>query len=81
MAVLAKQLFFSHVFCFLHFQIHSKVILFKIKGILAFTTDLSTSLSMSPYAQYAQRQDSCFSSHKAWLLQVSKPIGNSAPQR
>lgn len=64
MAVLAKQLFFSHVFYFLRFQINSKVILFGIKGILACATDLSTSLSMFPYAQDAQIQDLCFLSHK-----------------
>lgn len=46
MAALAEQLFFSHTFYLLYFQISSKVILFRIKGILACATDLSTSLSL-----------------------------------
>lgn len=80
MAVLAKQ-FFSHVFYFLHFQINSKVIFFRIKGILACTPDLSTSLFLFLSAWEAQMHDLCFPSYKTYLRQVSKPNGNSALQR
>lgn len=64
MAVLAKHLFFSHVFYVFRFPINSKVTPFGIKGILTCATDLSTSLSMFPYAQDTQMQDLCFPPHK-----------------